>query len=107
MIGALLTSHHSINRVTNNSHPIITLSLLYLNFLSKSLILQHLEANHILSDHQYMASAIPIHVNIILIILLHDIYQRYDTRIQTNIIFTDFAKAFDIVPQKHLLYKME
>jgi len=58
--------------------------------------MQHIETNHILSDHQYG---------------FHHSRscecQCYDTGTQTDIIFTDFAKAFDTVPHKCLLYKLE
>ena len=36
----------------------------------------------------------------------HD-FHCYDVGIQTDLIFTDFAKAFDTVPHKRLLYKLE
>ena len=50
-----------------------------------------------------MAFVIPAHVKHY---LLHDLSHCYDVGIQTNMIFTDFVKAFDIVPHKRLLYKL-
>ena len=39
--------------------------------------------------------------------MLHDLSRCYDTGIQTDIIFTDFAKVFDTVPHQRLFYKLE
>jgi len=38
--------------------------------------------------------------------LVHELMQNYDNNIQSDVILTDFAKAFDEVPQNHLLYKL-
>ena len=67
--------------------------------------MQHLEINNILSDHQYGFR----HSRSCetLLIALYDLSRCYDVGIQTDMIFTDFAKAFDTVPHKRLLYKLE
>ena len=66
--------------------------------------MKHLETNNILSDHHFGHSH---SCETLLITLLHDLSCCYDTGIQTDIIFTDFAKAFDTVPHQHLLYKLD
>jgi len=43
----------------------------------------------------------------LLITLLHDLFHHYDIGIQTDVIFTNFAKAFDTVPHQRLLHKLE
>jgi retron-type reverse transcriptase len=42
-----------------------------------------------------------------IISLIHDLSQNNDKNIQTDLIIMDFAKAFDKVPHKRLLYKMK
>jgi len=59
--------------------------------------MQHLEVNNILSDHQYGFHH-SCSCGTLLITLLHDLSHHYDVNVQTDIIFTDFAKAFDSVP---------
>ena len=92
----------------SNYRPISLTSIVSKLFeqIINSNIMQHLEVNNILSDHQY-----DFHhsrsCETLLITLLHDLSHCYDAGIQTDIIFTDFAKAFDSVPHKHLLYKLE
>ena len=68
--------------------------------------MKHLETNNILSDHQY-GFRHSRSCETLLITLLHDLSCCYDTGIQTDIIFTDFAKAFDTVPHQRLLYKLD
>ena len=68
--------------------------------------MQHLEINNILSDHQY-GFRHSRSCETFLIALLHDLSCYYDVGIQTDMIFTDFAKAFDTVPHKCLLYKLK
>jgi len=68
--------------------------------------MQHLEVNNILSDHQY-GFCHSRSCETLLITLLHDLSHCYDAGIQTDIIFRDFAKAFDSVPYKRLLHKIE
>ena len=70
------------------------------------MIMQHLEINNILSDHQY-GFCHSRSCETLLIALLHDLSRYYDIGIQTDMIFTDFAKAFDTAPHKRLLYKLE
>ena len=48
-----------------------------------------------------------VHSLALLITLLNDLPRCYDTGIQTDIIFTDLAKAFDTVPHQCLLYKLQ
>ena len=61
--------------------------------------MQHLE---ILSDHQY-----GFHhsrsCETLLITLLHDLSRCYDVGIQTDLIFTDFAKAFSLYSATQML----
>ena len=68
--------------------------------------MKHLEANNILSEQQY-GFRHSCSCDTLLISLLHDLSHCYDGGIQTDLIFTDFAKAFDTVPHQHLLYKLE
>ena len=68
--------------------------------------MQHLEINNILSDHQYGFSHSR-SCETLLITMLHDLSHYYDVGIQIDMIFTDFAKVFDTVPHKRLLYKLE
>ena len=68
-------------------------------------IMKHLEKNNILNDLQHSfrqggsckAQLIP---------LLNDLTINYDRSIQTDMIITDFAKAFNVVPHQRLLYKL-
>ena len=74
-------------------------------------ITKHLKSNTIFSDNQY-GFCHSRSCEALLIMLLHDLFCCYDTgNVQTDIIFTDFAKAlnFDTVPHQHahLLYKIK
>ena len=68
-------------------------------------ILKHLENNRILtslqhgflSSHSYESQ---------LIIPMHDIMKSFDAKKQTNLVILDFSKAFDTVPHKKLLHKL-
>jgi len=68
--------------------------------------MKHLETKNILTDHQYGFQHSH-SCETLLITLLHELSRCYDTGIQTDIIFTDFAKAFDTVPHQRLMYKLE
>ena len=67
-------------------------------------IMKHLEENNILIDLQY-----GFHhgrsCKTQLISLLNDLTINYDRSLQTDLIITDFAKAFDMIPHCRLLYK--
>ena len=65
--------------------------------------MQHLEINNILSYHQYGFR----HSRSCETLLIALLSRYYDVGIQIDMIFTDFAKAFDTVPHKRLLYKLE
>ena len=41
-----------------------------------------------------------------LILTMHDIMQDFDSKQQTDLVISDFSKAFDTVPQKKLLFKL-
>ena len=68
--------------------------------------MKHLEANNILSEHEY-GFCHSRSCDTLLISLLHDLSHCYDTGIQTDLIFTDFTKAFDTIPHQCLFYKLE
>jgi len=91
----------------SNYRPISLTSIVSKLFeqIINSNIMQHLEVNNILSDHQY-GFCHSHSCETLLITLLHHLSCCYDAGIQTDIIFTDFAKAFDSVPHKRLLYKL-
>ena len=59
-------------------------------------IMKHLEANNVLCEQQY-GFRHSHSCDTLLITLLHDLSHCYDAGIQTDLIFTDFAKAFDMV----------
>ena len=69
-------------------------------------IMHHLDANFILSETQHS-----FHHNrsceTQLTSLLYDLTYTFDQRIQTDMVILDFAKAFDTVPHRHLLYKLD
>ena len=41
-----------------------------------------------------------------LISLVHDLTHNYDRDVQTDLISMDFAKAYDVIPQQRLMYKL-
>ena len=92
----------------SNYRPISLTSIVSKLFeqIINSNIMKHLETNNILTDHQY-GFRHSRSCETLLITLLHDLSRCYDTGIQTDIIFTDFAKAFDTVPHQRLLYKLD
>ena len=92
----------------SNYRPISLTSIVSKLFeqIVNSNIMKHLETNNILSDHQY-GFRHSRSCETLLITLLHDLSCCYDTGIQTDINFTDFAKAFDTVPHQRLLYKLD
>ena len=70
-------------------------------------IMEHLEStsNNILYDLQFSFRQ-GRSCEAQLISLLDDPTQNYDKSLQTDLIITDFAKAFDVVPHHRLLYKL-
>ena len=68
--------------------------------------MKHLETNNILTDHQY-GFCHSRFCETLLITLLHELSHCYDTGIQTNVIFTDFATTLDTVPHQRLMYKLK
>ena len=67
--------------------------------------MKHLESNNILYDLQYgfrQGGSCEAQ----LISLLDDLTLNYDRSLQTDLIITDFSKAFDVVPHRRLLYKL-
>ena len=68
-------------------------------------IMNHLENNNILNDLQYGFRR-GRSCKAQLISLLNDLSLSYDRSLQTDLIITDFAKAFDVVPHCRLLYKV-
>ena len=67
--------------------------------------MNHLENNNILNDLQYGFRR-GRSCKAQLISLLNDLSLSYDRSLQTDLIITDFAKAFDVVPHRRLLYKL-
>ena len=68
-------------------------------------IMKHLEENNILNDLQY-GFRHGRSCETQLISLVNDLTINYDRSLQTDLIITDFAKAFDVVPHRRLLYKL-
>ncbi|KAK3104461.1 hypothetical protein FSP39_002497 [Pinctada imbricata] len=68
-------------------------------------IMKHLESNSILYDlqHGFRSSR---SCDTQLISFLQELSQSSDQNLQTDVIVMDFAKAFDKVPHKRLLYKL-
>jgi len=82
---------HEMNKQGNkqlpsNYRPILLTSIAYKLFeqIINSNIMQHIEVNHILSEHQYDFHH-SLSCETLLITLLHDLYQCYDIGIQTDI----------------------
>ena len=69
-------------------------------------MMQHLETNNILYELQHGFRA-KRSCESQIISLIHELSQNNDKNIQTDLIIMDFAKAFDKVPHKRLLYKMK
>jgi len=69
-------------------------------------IMRHFESNNILHNSQHgfrhNRSCEPQ-----LLSLVHELMYNHDNNIQSDIILTDFAKAFDKVPHKRLLHKLQ
>ena len=42
-----------------------------------------------------------------LVITMHDLMKKYDEKVQIDMLILDFSKAFDTVPHKKLLHKLE
>ena len=67
--------------------------------------MKHLESNSILYDLQYgFRQGRSCEAQ--LISLLDDLTLNYDKSLQTDLIITDFVKAFDVVPHHRLIYKL-
>ena len=92
----------------SNYRPVSLTSIVSKLFeqIVNSNIMKHLETNNILTDHQY-GFRHSRSCETLLITLLHELSHCYDIGIQTDITFTDFAKAFDTVPHQRLMYKLE
>ena len=69
-------------------------------------IKHHLDANFILSETQH-GFCQNRSCETQLTSLLYDLIYTFDQRIQTDMVLLDFAKAFDIVPHRRLLYKLD
>ena len=68
-------------------------------------ILDHLESYNILTSFQHgFRSGHSCESQ--LIITLHDLMNNYDRKVQTDVAILDFSKAFDTVPHKRLLHKL-
>ena len=67
--------------------------------------MKHLESNNILYDFQYGFRQ-GRSCKTQLISLLDDLTFNYNRSLQTDLIIADFAKAFDVVPHRRLLYKL-
>ena len=70
-----------------------------------STIMSHLESNGMLYHlqhgfHQHLSCETQ------LLSLFHELASNNDSGIQTDLFFMDFAKIFDTVPHKRLLYKL-
>ena len=71
-----------------------------------SQIMHHLQSNNILSDSQHGFRRNR-SCESQLIAFVHDLMLNHNNGIQSDIIYTDFAKAFDKVPHQRLLYKLK
>ncbi|KAK3095084.1 hypothetical protein FSP39_010107 [Pinctada imbricata] len=94
--------------VASNYRPVSLTSVCCktLEHIICSNILKHLEQLHILSSLQHgFRSGHSCESQ--LIVTMHDVLQTYDHRIQTDMVILDFSKAFDTVPHRKLLYKLD
>jgi hypothetical protein len=68
-------------------------------------ILQHLERYNILTSlrHGFRSGH---SCESQLVITMHDIMKTFDLKLQTDLVILDFSKAFDAVPHKKLLHKL-
>ena len=66
--------------------------------------MKHLESNNILHNSQH---GFRHNQSCESLLLVHELMHNHDNNIQSDIIWTDFAKAFDKVPHKHPLYKLK
>ena len=91
-----------------NYRPISLTSIVskVLEHILSSHIMKHLESNGILHScqHGFRHNR---SCESQLISLVHELMQNHDNNIQSDIILTDFAKAFDKVPHNRLLYKLQ
>ena len=69
-------------------------------------IVHHYERHNILTNHQHGFRAKHSCVSQ-LITTVHDLLTNHDESVQTDIIVLDFSKAFDKVPHRRLLHKLE
>ena len=65
-------------------------------------IMEHLQNNHILTDRQHHGFSCQTQ----LVVLVEDLLHNMDNRCQIDLIFLNFAKAFDPVPHQCLLSKL-
>ena len=69
-------------------------------------VLKHLERYNILTSLQHgFRSGHSCESQ--LIITMYDVMKTFDQRIQTDMVILDFSKAFDTVPHRRLLYKLQ
>ena len=69
-------------------------------------IIDHINTNNILINNQHsFRSEFPCQTQ--LISLIDDIAYAMDNHYQTDLILLDFSKAFDTVPHRHLLAKLQ
>jgi len=92
----------------SNYQPISLTSIVSKIFehILSSHITKHMEMNNILHQQQY-GFRCNRSCETQLISLFQDLSLNYDNDIQTDLIFLDFAKAFDTVPHQKLLYKLQ
>jgi len=77
-----------------------------LEHILASNMMKHLESNNILFEFQHGFRANRSCESQI-ISMIHQLTYNKDKNIQTDLIIMDFAKAFDKVPHKRLLYKLK
>ena len=65
-----------------------------------------LESNHVLCDSQY-GFRIKRSTTALLVMAIYDWVEALNKHLNTHCVFVDFAKAFDSVPHKRLLLKLQ
>ena len=94
--------------IASNYRPVSLTSVCckILEHIICSSILKHLEQYSILTPLQHgFRSGHSCESQ--LIVTMHDIITTYDRKIQTDMVILDFSKAFDTVPHRKLLYKLQ
>ena len=69
-------------------------------------VILHYEQHNILTQHQHGFRAKHSCVSQ-LITTVHDLMTNHDKKVQTDVIVLDFSKAFDTVPHRRLLHKLD